>query len=74
VVLPGTDTLRSCGPSVWTTAPELPVPLTRARMMEMASFISAVDGVPPFVVVALIVTWVPLDRSRPRPILKSLCQ
>jgi hypothetical protein len=74
VDLPGTDTFRSWLPSVWTWAPELPVPLTRAKMMEMASFISALDGTPPVGVVAFIVTWVPLDRSSPRPILKSLCQ
>jgi len=60
-------------PSVWTCAPELPVPLTRARMIEMASFISVLDGIPPVGVVALMVTWVPLDRSSPRPTLKSLC-
>jgi hypothetical protein len=73
VVLPGTDTFRSWLPSVWTSAPELPVPLTRAKMIEMASVISALDGVPPVGVVALMVTWVPLDRSSPRPTLKSLC-
>jgi len=74
VVLPGTDTLRSWLPSVCTTAPELPVPLTRSKMMEMASFISLADGTPPVGVVACMVTWVPLDRSSPRPTLKSLCQ
>ena len=43
-------------PSVWTCAPELPVPLTRARMMEMASFISAADGKAPLGVVAFMVS------------------
>jgi len=73
VVLPGTDTVMMSLPCVWTVAPELPVPFTRDVMMEMASFSSADEGVPPDGVVASIVTWVPLDRSSPRPIRKSLC-
>ena len=73
VVFPGTDTVMMSLPCVCTVAPELPVPFTREVMMEMASFSSADVGVPPLGVVARIVTWVPLDRSSPRPILKSLC-
>jgi hypothetical protein len=71
---PGTDTLMMLLPWVCTVAPELPVPFTREVMIETASVISCEDGVLPFGVCAIIVTSVPLDRSRPSPILKSLCQ
>ena len=60
-------------PWVWTEAPVLPVAFTRDRMIVSASFMSAADGVLPFRVVAFMLSWVPLDRSSPRPILKSLC-
>ncbi len=60
-------------PWVWTEAPVLPVAFTRDRMIVSASFMSALVGVLPFRVVAFMLSWVPLDRSSPRPILKSLC-
>jgi hypothetical protein len=72
-VLPGMATAMMLLPWVCTVAPELPVPLTREVMIEMVSFSSWADGFPPVGVVAVIVTSVPLDRSRPRPTLKSLC-
>jgi hypothetical protein len=52
-----------------------PAPLTRLSMMELASFIAAAEGTAPFFsVTAFSVTVEPLDKSRPRPTLKSLCQ
>jgi hypothetical protein len=67
--LPGTVTTSRLVPCGWTCAPELPVPLTRDWMTEMAAFISSADGAFPFWVWACRVTCVPLDRSRPRPTL-----
>ena len=60
-------------PCVCTWAPVLPEAFTRDKMIEVASFMSAAVGVPPLRVVACMLSWVPLDRSSPRPILKSLC-
>jgi hypothetical protein len=68
--LPGTVTISRLLPCACTWAPELPVPLTRDSMMVMAAAISDEDGVFPFGVLACMVTWVPLDRSSPRPTLK----
>jgi len=48
--LPGTVTTSRLGPCGWTCAPELPVPLTRDWMTEMAAFISSADGAFPFCV------------------------
>src|SRR5271169_2557230 len=42
-------------------------------MIVLASFMSSAVGVPPVRVVAFMLSWVPLDRSSPRPIRKSLC-
>src|ERR1700722_9298049 len=42
-------------------------------MIEMASCISADEGVKPAGVLAIMLTSEPLDRSRPRPTLTSLC-
>ena len=60
-------------PWVWTWAPVLPLAFTRDRMIVLASFKSAADGVPPVNVVACMLSSVPLDRSSPRPTRKSLC-
>ena len=73
--LPGTATVMMSGPCCWTWAPVKPAPLTRFRMIDLASFIAVWLGA--FLesgVTAFSVTVVPLDRSRPRPILKFLCQ
>jgi hypothetical protein len=40
----------------------------------MASDISLLDGAVPFGVAAWSTTWVPLERSSPRPTLNCLCQ
>jgi hypothetical protein len=69
---PGTVTTRRLGPCGCTWAPELPVPLTRDSMTAMAAFISCDEGIPPLGVLACMVTWVPLERSSPRPTL-NLC-
>ena len=45
---PGTVTTSRLVPCGWTCAPELPVPLTRDWMTEMAAFISSLDGAFPF--------------------------
>ncbi len=68
--LPGTVTISRLLPCGCTWAPELPVPLTRDSMTLMAAFISCDEGIPPLGVLACMVTWVPLDRSSPRPTLK----
>jgi hypothetical protein len=56
-------------------APETPVPFTRAVMTATVSDICAAVGGPPVSgFVATMLTWVPLERSSPRPILNCLCQ
>ena len=73
--LPGTDTVMMSGPSCWTTAPVKPASLTRSSMIVLASVMAVwLGGLDEFGVTAFNVTVVPLDRSRPRPILKFLVQ
>src|ERR1700691_115202 len=60
-------------PWVCTSARVLPLPFTRDRLIVLASFRSSVVGADPFRVVAFMLSWVPLDRSSPRPTRKSLC-
>jgi len=71
--LPGTDTLIRSLPTCWTWAPELPVPLTRDSSTVMACCIEPLDGALPFGVCAFSTTWVPLDKSSPRPTLNCPC-
>ena len=72
--LPGTVTVIWLLPWVWTWAPELPVPFTRLSRTPMDSCIASLDGAAPLRVAAFSTTWVPLDRSSPRPTLNWLCQ
>ena len=51
----------------------LPEEFTRLVMIETACSMSLAGGVWPFAVTAARVACVPLERSSPRPILKSLC-
>src|SRR6516164_4024112 len=67
--LPGTVTLIRSLPCCCTWAPELPVPFTRDSRTEIACCISPLAGGWPLCVSACSTTWVPLDRSRPRPTL-----
>src|SRR6201996_9069653 len=64
----------SVAPCCCTLTPVLPEALTRSLMIATASFISGDGGSCPFWVTARNVAWVPLDKSRPSPTLKSLCQ
>ncbi len=70
---PGAVTWMSVLPSCWTLTPVLPEALTRSLMMATAVFMSSWGGACPFWVTARSVAWVPLDRSSPRPTLKSWC-
>src|SRR6516164_9200116 len=70
--LPGTVTLIRSLPCCCTWAPELPVPFTRDSRTEIACCMAPGDGVP-CVLAAFSTTWVPLDRSRPRPTLNWEC-
>ena len=69
---PGIDTLIRSGPCCCTWAPELPVPFTRDSSTLIAWFIAPCVGTP-FAVCAFSTTWVPLDRSSPRPTLNCCC-
>src|SRR5215472_11353976 len=71
--LPGTVTLIRSPPCCCTWAPEFPVPFTRDSRTEIACCMEPLDGGWPFGVTALSTTWVPLDRSRPRPTLNCEC-
>jgi hypothetical protein len=71
---PGIVTVTWLSPCCATSAPELPVPFTRLSRTVMAACISPVDGGLPLWVAAWSTTWVPLDRSSPRPTLNWLCQ
>ena len=70
---PGTVTVMSLAPWRCTDTPVLPVAFTRLLMIATAWSMSAGGGVLPFAVTAWSVACVPLERSSPRPILKSLC-
>src|SRR5215472_9928958 len=72
--LPGTVTLIRSPPCCCTWAPEFPVPFTRDSRTDIACCMEPLDGGWPFGVTALSTTWVPLDRSRPRPTLNCWCQ
>ena len=73
--LPGTATVMMFGPCCWTWAPVKPAPLTRFAMIVLASVMAVwLGGLDEFGVTAFSVTVVPLDRSRPRLILKFLVQ
>ena len=71
---PGIVTVTWLSPCCATSAPELPVPFTRFSRTVMAACISPLDGAWPLCVAAWSTTWVPLDRSSPRPTLNWLCQ
>src|SRR5215475_12535509 len=71
--LPGTVTLIRSLPCCCTWAPEFPVPFTRDSRTDIACCMEPLDGGWPFGVTALSTTWVPLDRSRPRPTLNCEC-
>jgi hypothetical protein len=71
---PGIVTVTWLSPCCATSAPELPVPFTRLSRTVMAACISPADGGLPLWVAAWSTTWVPLDRSSPRPTLNWLCQ
>src|SRR5450755_963353 len=70
---PGTVTVMSVEPSRCTDTPVLPDEFTRLVMIATACVMSLAGGGLPFCVTAWSVASVPLERSSPRPILKSLC-
>ena len=70
---PGTVTVMSLAPWRCTDTPVLPEAFTRLLMIATACSMSLSGGVLPFCVTAWSVACVPLERSSPRPILKSLC-